>query len=69
MTSPESSIYTDRFVLGDAEVKKTGRTASKAMPGGKQMVLVEVTPVHEYDGAWKKWVRPDTLFHINPEEK
>lgn len=59
----------ETFVLGDAEVKKTGRTASKPMPGGKVMTLVEVTPVSEYDGTWKKWVRPDTLFHINPEEK
>ena len=53
------------YVLGDIEVKKTGRSASKPLPGGKSMTVVEVTPVSEYDGNWKKWVRPDTLFHID----
>lgn len=63
MSTPET------FVLGDIEVKKTGRTASKPMPGGKSMVVVEVTPVNEDDGTWKKWVRPDTLFIIaDPKE-
>jgi hypothetical protein len=56
----------ETFVHGDIEVKKTGRTASKPMPGGKQFLVVEITPVSEYDGTWKKWVRPDVLFHINP---
>jgi hypothetical protein len=33
------------------------------------MVLVEVTPASDYDGNWKKWVRPDTLFSIDDLEK
>lgn len=53
------------YILGDVEVKKTGRTATKPVPGGKIITLVEVTPVSDYDGTWKKWVRPDTLIHID----
>lgn len=54
----------ETFVHDAVEVKKTGRTAEKAMPGGKKMVLCEVTPVNEYDGTWKKWVNPQALFEI-----
>lgn len=60
----------ETFVLGDTEVKKTGRKASKPGPGGRSAELVEVTPVNDYDGSWKKWVNPNTLFHIiNSEDK
>lgn len=53
------------YVHGEIEVKRTGREASKDMPGGRQkMVVVEITPVNEYDGTWKKWVNPSTLFSI-----
>lgn len=54
----------ETFVHGDIEVKKTGRSAEKPAPGGKKMVLVEITPANEYDGTWKKWVNPSVLFHI-----
>lgn len=58
------------FVHGEWEVRKTGRTATKPMPGGKQMVMCEITPVNEDDGNWKKWVNPQTLFSIvDPKEK
>jgi hypothetical protein len=57
----------ETFVHGDIEVKKTGRTAEKPMPGGKKSVLVEITPVNDYDGTWKKWVSPSSLFFINPQ--
>ncbi len=57
----------ETFVHGDIEVKKTGRTAEKPAPGGKKAVLVEITPVNDYDGTWKKWVNPSTLFSINPQ--
>jgi hypothetical protein len=62
---------TDTFVHGEIEVRKTGREAQKDMPGGKQkMILVEITPANEYDGSWKKWVNPQTLFAIiNPDNK
>lgn len=58
---------TETFVLGEVEVKKTGRTASKAMPGGKTMTIVEVTPASDDDGTWKKWVNPASLFTIDTE--
>lgn len=57
------------FVLGEVEVKKTGRTASKPLPGGKVLTLVEVTPVNDYDGTWKKWANPATLMVINGAAK
>jgi hypothetical protein len=52
------------YVHGEWEVKKTGRNATKAMPGGKTMVMCEITPVNENDGDWKKWVNPQALFTI-----
>jgi hypothetical protein len=53
------------YVHGEIEVKKTGREAEKLVPGGKQkMVVVEITPINDYDGTWKKWVNPQTLFSI-----
>ena len=55
------------FVYGDSEVRKTGRIATKPMPGGKVMTLVEVTPVNTYDGDWKKFVTPSALLTIMNE--
>lgn len=53
------------FVLGEIEVKKTGRRAEKSMGTGKLPLKVEeVQPVNEYDGTWKKWVNPSSLFEI-----
>ncbi len=54
----------ETYVLGDVEVKKTGRQAQKPGPGGRTATLVEVTPVNDYDGSWKKWVNPASLFNI-----
>jgi len=57
------------YVLGDTEVRRTGREAVKPAPGGKKMIVVEVEPVHEYDGTWKKWVTPTSLFEVQqPKE-
>jgi hypothetical protein len=53
------------YVLNDTEVKLTGRTASRSVPGGKQQELVEVTPAEEDNGTWKKWVPKSTLFQIH----
>lgn len=58
----------ETFVLGDIEVKKTGRSATKPLPGGKTMILVEVTPVNSYDGEWKKFVNPNALLTIVDED-
>ena len=65
MTTPENSIYSDNsFVHGETEVKKTGRQATKPLVGGKTMTLEEITPVHDFDGTWKKFVNPNTLLTI-----
>lgn len=53
------------YVLGEIEVKKTGRKAEKVLPGSKQKMFVEeIQPVNDYDGTWKKWVNPSALFEI-----
>lgn len=52
------------YVHSDVEVKKTGRQASRPLPGGKEMILVEVTPINDYDGTWKKFVNPSSLLTI-----
>lgn len=56
------------FVLGETEVKKTGRRAERSLPGNKKMILVEVTPVNDYDGTWKKFVNESTLLTILEED-
>jgi hypothetical protein len=55
---------TETFVFGETEVRKTGRTASKPGVGGKSLTLVEVCPINEYDGTWKKFVNPTSLYEI-----
>jgi len=58
------------YVFGEIEVKKTGRTAKKQMPGTRApLVVEEITPVNDYDGTWKKWVQPSALFTIDPSEE
>lgn len=60
----------ETFVNQDGiEVKKTGRIASKPGIGNKTITMVEIEPVHEYDGIWKKWALPVSLFHIQEKEK
>lgn len=52
------------YVYGEVEVKMTGRTATRPLPGGKEMVVNEITPADENDGTWKKWVMPNALLTI-----
>lgn len=52
------------YVHEEFEVRQTGRTADK-MVGTRQLILVEITPVDENNGTWKKWVMPSALFKIN----
>ena len=54
----------ETFVFGETEVKKTGRIATKPMAGGKTLTLVEITPVNDYDGTWKKFVSTNALLTI-----
>lgn len=53
------------YVHESIEVRLTGRTASKPGIGGKTTTLVEITPVSDYDGTWKKWVPRQALFEID----
>lgn len=57
------------FVHGESEVRKTGRTATKPTIGGKTLELVEITPVNDYDGTWKKWVPLNSLLTISDPSK
>lgn len=55
------------YVYDNAEVKKTGRTASKTLKSGAKDHLVEVTPVDPMVGSWKKWVREIELFEVSQD--
>lgn len=54
----------ETFVHGETEVKMTGRKATRPLVGGKTMELVEITPLSDFDGTWKKFVNPNTLLTI-----
>jgi len=64
MTTNTGKSMNETFVYDDIEVKKTGRTASKPVPGGKFVTLCEITPNDPDVGTWKKWVNPSSLFII-----
>lgn len=53
------------YVYENAEVIKTGRTASKELRSGKVDVLYEITPKHSTTGQWRKWVKNSDLFEVN----
>lgn len=55
------------FVYTDVEVRKTGRIATKPLPGGKLLRLVEITPLNSNDGDWKKFVAETALLKIETE--
>ena len=59
------------YVYDGTEVKKTGRIAVKEIGTGtrvRKMTLVEITPVDpSFD--WKKWVDPNQLYVVQPEER
>lgn len=57
------------FVYDQVEVKKTGRKAVRPAVNKTNcaVTLYEITPVHEYDGLWKKWVVDNALFIIDSE--
>lgn len=51
------------------EVKLTGRTATKSIPGvgstaARKDTLVEITPLNIEDGRWKRFVRKNELLEI-----
>jgi hypothetical protein len=56
------------YVFENAEVQKTGRVADRKLKSGKIDHLVEITPVDENVGKWKKWVREAELFEVKDKE-
>lgn len=52
------------YLLGEDEVKLTGRYATKSLPGGKLLTVVEVTPLDDNVGTWKKFIQPTSLLEI-----
>jgi hypothetical protein len=60
-----SATTEERFVYDSTEVRLTGRTATR--DGASKQVLVEIEPVHAYDGTWRKWVPRKVLFRIDPQ--
>lgn len=65
MTSVEK-----QYVFENLEVKKTGRVAVRQLASASKRTieLVEITPVHENDGSWTKWVSESSLFLIMDEK-
>lgn len=57
------------YVFDNVEIKKTGRTAKRALKSGKVDELLEITPVDENIGKWKKWVRDAELFEVKDKEE
>jgi hypothetical protein len=52
------------YVFEGVEVRKTGRRAQNKLKSGKIDEIVEVTPVDNMVGSWKKWTREDMLFEV-----
>jgi len=52
------------YVYEHIEVKKTGRQATRTLSSKKDEVLVEITPVHDRDGTWHKWIPERVLFTV-----
>lgn len=57
------------YVYENVEVRKTGRTATRPSisKNNSEITLYEITPLHEYDGLWKKWVMENALFTISEQ--
>jgi len=53
------------FVFEDCEVRLTGRRATKQLKSGKVDEVVEITPVSNITGTWKRWVRREELFAVH----
>lgn len=58
------NLVLETFVLGDAEVKLTGRIATRVV-GNKNHEIVEVTPIDRDQGTWRRWVSMGVLFKVN----
>lgn len=52
------------YVYENIEVRKTGRKAERKLKSGKVDVVIEITPMDQTIGSWKKWVVEDALFEV-----
>lgn len=55
------------YIYDSVEVQLTGRVAQRKLSSGKIDELVEITPVDEIVGKWKKWVREVDLYEVKNE--
>ena len=60
----ESTERETTYLHEDVEVRKTGRTATRKLRNDKIDERVEITPVDQVNGIWKKWVRLTDLYVI-----
>ena len=60
----ESTEREPTYLHEDVEVRKTGRTATRKLRNDKIDERVEITPVDQVNGIWKKWVRLTDLYVI-----
>lgn len=52
------------YVYENTEVRVTGRQSTRQLPSGKLDILVEVTPLDNINGSWKKWIMPNQLYTV-----
>lgn len=52
------------YVYENTEVQLTGRSGQRKLPSGKVDEVVEVTPVDQMVGSWKKWVHKSSLYEV-----
>lgn len=57
------------YVYDATEVRATGRSATRELRSGRKDILLEVTPVNEISGTWKKWISESDLFAITGTEE
>lgn len=65
MTTPPTTPQAT-YVFDNVEVRKTSRVAYNTLRSGKVDILIEVTPVDQIVGSWKRWVKEETLFTVQP---
>lgn len=52
------------YVYENTEVRLTGRTGQRKLTSGKIDEVVEITPVDQMVGSWKKWVQKNSLYEV-----
>jgi len=65
MTAPPTIPQTT-YVFDNIEVRKTSRVAYNTLRSGKIDILIEITPVDQIVGSWKRWVKEESLFTVQP---